>query len=98
MEAAQCNTQLDNAWGLISMDDIEKDIAESIAKARGEALAQYHAGYEVGYEAGYNEGLKLGIEEANQEVVKIMLQNNESIETIISYTGLSREYILSVKQ
>ncbi|MBQ9536534.1 MAG: hypothetical protein IJU79_01960 [Desulfovibrionaceae bacterium] len=80
---------MENALGIIrqiSMDDNEREIAESVAKARGEELAQYHAGYDD------------GIEQSKQEFVKIMLQNNESIETIISYTGLSREYILNVKK
>ncbi|MBQ9536535.1 MAG: Rpn family recombination-promoting nuclease/putative transposase [Desulfovibrionaceae bacterium] len=97
MEAVQGNTQLENALGIIrqiSMDDNEREIAESVAKARGEELAQYHAGYDDGKQ----EGIDLGKEEGKQELVKIMLQKNVPIETIISFTDLSREYILSVKK
>ena len=86
IDAAQGNTQLENALGIIrqiSMDDNERETAESIAKTRGEELAEYHAGYDA------------DMEEANKCIIKNMLQNNVPIEKIISYIGLSKEYILS---
>ena len=61
MDAAQGNSQVENALGIIrqiSMDDNEREIAESVAKARGEELAQFHA----------------GIEQGKEEIAKIMLK------------------------
>ena len=44
-------------------------------------------------ESGYNEGKN----ERNIEIAKTMILNNESIEKIITYTGLSKEEIEKLK-
>jgi predicted transposase/invertase (TIGR01784 family) len=47
--------------------------------------------------AGLAEGLEQGQEKAKLEIARQMLKNNISIEDIITYTGLERSKILSVK-
>ncbi|MCQ2194319.1 MAG: hypothetical protein MJZ28_05130, partial [Paludibacteraceae bacterium] len=53
-------------------------------------------GREEGLKEGREEGLKEGLEEKSFETARLMLQDGESIDKIIRYTGLTKEQVESL--
>ena len=83
--------------GLVIMDEIEKlklndefnawYNAEKVEeKCRNSA---YSEGYSEGYTKGADNGIIVGKTETKLEIAKLMLSNNESLDKISMYTGLS---------
>ena len=79
--------------GLVIMDEIEK------LKLNDEFNAWYNAekveekcrnsAYSEGYSEGVDNGVIVGKTETKLEIAKLMLSNNESLDKISTYTGLS---------
>ena len=79
--------------GLVIMDEIEK------LKLNDEFNAWYNAekveekcrnsAYSEGYSEGVDNGVIVGKTETKLEIAKLMLNNNESLDKISTYTGLS---------
>ena len=49
----------------------------------------YSEGYSEGYTKGADNGIIVGKTETKLEIAKLMLSNNESLDKISTYTGLS---------
>ncbi len=62
-----------------------------------EKKISYQEGLIQGQKEGQKEGLQQGLKTAKTDLAKIMLQNNEPVEKIVKYTGLSIEEIKNIK-
>ena len=66
-----------------------------------ESLKNYRdliASFDTKYEEGMEKGIEKGKREWKIEVAQEMLQDNEPIEKIIKFTGLTKEQILELKK
>ncbi len=76
-----------------------RDLKNSLDTAKEEGYGKGRKqGRKEGRKAGKKEGRKEGIEIGVEKVAKEMLKNNEPIEKIIIYTGLTREQIETLKK
>ncbi|MDC0865141.1 hypothetical protein OAP56_04270, partial [Rickettsiaceae bacterium] len=64
---------------------------------RDEIAAAESRGVEKGIVKGKKEGKKEGREERNTEIARMMLEDNESIEKISKFTGLSIREVKNIK-
>ena len=65
-------------------------------KAENDAEAREDFVREEGRREGRKEGRREAIEETKRDIAITMLNDNEPIEKIMKYTGLTREYILNM--
>ncbi len=84
----------------ISEDEKMQRIAELREKAIMDEKAIYVRGVDVGKEEGMQQGIQQGKEQGQKEkqieIAKKMLEENESIEKIMIYTGLSEKEIKKI--
>ena len=55
-------------------------------------------GREEGIQQGMKEGMRQGMQKKNIETARLMLEDNEAIEKIMRYTGLSEQEIKAIQQ
>lgn len=87
--------QLDNKYALTfvykkKMERKMEELKQSVEKQKKEIRL-------AGKQEGIEEGLKKGKKEEKKEIARQMLIDGESIEKIIKYTGLSRQWIGRIK-
>ncbi len=69
---------------------LEDKMQEGLKRGHEQGLKQgLKQGLEQGHEQGHEQGLERGAEQKARNMAQIMLQNNEPIDKICSYTGLS---------
>ena len=81
----------------ISEDEKMQRIAELREKAIMDEKAIYARGVDVGKEEGIKQGIEQGQKDKQIEIAKKMLEENENIEKILLYTGLSKEELKKIK-
>ncbi len=73
----------------------EEGLEEGREKGLKEGMQQ---GIKQGIKEGKKEGIREGSKQSTIEIAKKMLHNNENIETIMKYTGLSKNEIEALKE
>ena len=72
-----------------------RDLKNSLDTAREEGIEE---GIEQGIERGIKQGLEQGILKEKTTIIIQMLADNEPIEKIIRYTGMTKEQIEGIKK
>ena len=79
-------------------DEIMKKVVEKVSTLTDDfANELYYDREEIINEYSYDLGVEEGIEQRNIEIVKAMINENESIDKIIKYTGLTKEEVDEIK-
>ena len=76
----------------------EDEKMQRIAELREKAIMDEKAIYARGVDVGKEEGIEQGQKDKQREIAKKMLKENEDIEKIKLYTGLSKEEINAIKR
>ena len=90
----ELNTNQEFVQLLSNDEEYEIYVKSEISEAREDA---HKEGIKVGIDIGVARGKTQGSKESKQEIAKAMLNNHEDLEKIMTYTSLTKDEILNLK-